>query len=303
MSSLSRKKFATPRLLSPGSPGGSDSASPEVRPALDLGPAADGTYQHRDHDLQVADDAVVGHARRSGPSRSLLMAMILADSSMPARCWTAPLMPQAMYRARADGGAGLADLVLLADEAAVHGRAAGADRPAEAAGQSWISLKLSLLPTPPPPATITRAAFRFTLRGSRCRSISLQRPASKSLSSTFSSMTWPVRSASRLVHAHHAFAHGGHLRPAVVVDDRGDDVAAEGRADLQQQVLVDFLGLGGRCSRRSAGRCSRRSARTSGRSATRGARSRPSASRRNHDLRLVLADQLADARGRRASVW
>ena len=43
---------------------------------------------------------------------------------------------------------------------------------------------------------------------------------------------------------HHALAHGGHLRPLVVVDDRGDDVAAEGRANLQQQVLVLHLGLG-----------------------------------------------------------
>jgi hypothetical protein len=28
-----------------------------------------------------------------------LTAMILADSSIPARCWTAPLIPTAMYRA------------------------------------------------------------------------------------------------------------------------------------------------------------------------------------------------------------
>ena len=49
---------------------------------------------------------------------------------------------------------------------------------------------------------------------------------------------------SRARQRHHALADGGHLRPAVVVDDRGDDVAAEGRADLQQQVRVDLLGRG-----------------------------------------------------------
>ena len=60
------------------------------------------------------------------------MAMILADSSMPARCWTAPLMPHGDVQRRADRRAGLADLVLLADVAAVDRRPAGADRAADA---------------------------------------------------------------------------------------------------------------------------------------------------------------------------
>ncbi len=45
-------------------------------------------------------------------------------------------------------------------------------------------------------------------------------------------------------HRHHALADRGHLRPPVVVDDRGDDVPAEGRPDLQQQLLVKRVRLG-----------------------------------------------------------
>ena len=41
---------------------------------------------------------------------------------------------------------------------------------------------------------------------------------------------------------HDPLPHRGHLRPHVVVDDRGDDVAAERGPDLQQQFLVHLLG-------------------------------------------------------------
>jgi hypothetical protein len=44
-------------------------------------------------------------------------------------------------------------------------------------------------------------------------------------------------------HRHHAFAHRRHLRPAVIVDNGRDDVAAERRTNLQQQVVVHFAGL------------------------------------------------------------
>ena len=43
-------------------------------------------------------------------------------------------------------------------------------------------------------------------------------------------------------HDHHAFANGRHLRPTFGVDDGGDDAAAEGRSNLQQEVLVILLG-------------------------------------------------------------
>jgi len=45
-----------------------------------------------------------------------------------------------------------------------------------------------------------------------------------------------------LGHDHDALADGGHLGLVVGGDDGGDDVAAEGRADLVEEVLV--LGLG-----------------------------------------------------------
>ena len=44
--------------------------------------------------------------------------------------------------------------------------------------------------------------------------------------------------------AHDALADGGHLRTVVGVDDRGDDVAAEGGADLVEQVFVLPAALG-----------------------------------------------------------
>ena len=148
-------------------------------------------------------------------------------------------MPQAMYERRADGRAGLADLVVLVDEAEVDRRAAGADGAAEARRPGPRSAGSSpCCRRPPPPATMTRARLEVDLRRLACAARGARSGRSTSSSSTFSSTTWPLRVAVRLAHAHHALADGGHLRPAVVVDDRGDDVAAERRADLEQQVLV-----------------------------------------------------------------
>jgi hypothetical protein len=47
----------------------------------------------------------------------------------------------------------------------------------------------------------------------------------------------------RFGHGHYAFTDGSHLRPAVEVDDCGDDVAAEGGANLEKQILIDLVGL------------------------------------------------------------
>ena len=44
--------------------------------------------------------------------------------------------------------------------------------------------------------------------------------------------------------AHHALADGRHLRTMVGIDDGGDDVAAEGRTNLIEQVLVRPAALG-----------------------------------------------------------
>ena len=46
-----------------------------------------------------------------------------------------------------------------------------------------------------------------------------------------------------LGHRHHTFANRRHLRPAVIVDDRRDDIAAKCRTYLEQQVLICCGGL------------------------------------------------------------
>ena len=43
---------------------------------------------------------------------------------------------------------------------------------------------------------------------------------------------------------HHSFAHGGHLRTAVGVDNRGYDVPAECRTNLVKEVLIFFACFG-----------------------------------------------------------
>ena len=43
---------------------------------------------------------------------------------------------------------------------------------------------------------------------------------------------------------HDAFAHCGHLRTAVGIDDRCHDIAAESGTDLIKQVGIFFSGLG-----------------------------------------------------------
>jgi len=42
---------------------------------------------------------------------------------------------------------------------------------------------------------------------------------------------------------HHTFPDGGHLGPAVGVDDGGNDVAPEGGTDLIEQVFVHLVGF------------------------------------------------------------
>ena len=58
-----------------------------------------------------------------------------------------------------------------------------------------IAAVVTLLPTPPPPATIVRAPFRLTLRRSRCR-LSSRTERSNSLNFTFSSIISPRRCGS-----------------------------------------------------------------------------------------------------------
>ena len=101
----------------------------------------------------------------------------------------------------------------------------------------------------------------------------------------------------RRLQGHHALAHGGHLRPLVVVDDRGDDVAAEGRANLQQQILVLDLGLRvGDVADVQVGAVGRQA----GPQRRGHARRQVAAHRRgadDHDLRPVLLDQRGEHLG------
>ena len=93
----------------------------------------------------------------------------------------------------------------------------------------------------------------------------------------------------RLGHVHDALAHGGHLRQHVRAHDGGDDVAAQGRADLQQLLLVEAAGgfvgadlevgaIGGQPGLERRGDA-RGQVAAQGRGAV------------EHDLRLPLADQ------------
>ena len=102
--------------------------------------------------------------------------------------------------------------------------------------------------------------------------------------------------------AHHPLADGRHLRTVVGIDDRGNDIAAEGGTNLIEQILVVRLGLG-------IGMIADNQLRTVGRQAAvqrrRHARREIAADGRSaekRDLRLLLSDQTAHHRrmGQRA---
>ena len=150
MSSLSVKKLLTTHLRRPIGSGFAARALRLVR--LD---------HHRDDLVQVADDAVVGDAE-DRRQRSLLMARILPDSLHAGAVLHGAADATGDVQRRAHGGAGLADLVFLADVAASTAARLAPTAPPIVPARSWISLKFSLLPTPPPPATIMRAPLRST---------------------------------------------------------------------------------------------------------------------------------------------
>ncbi len=124
------------------------------------------------------------------------MAMILADSSMPARCCTAPLMPAAMYSAGRTVVPVWPIWCSLPMKPPSTAARLAPTAPPMAPASSWISWKLALLPTPAPPATITRAPFRLTVRGSMCSLNQLDRRTSSSVRVTFSGTTSPLRDVS-----------------------------------------------------------------------------------------------------------
>ena len=149
-----------------------------------------------------------------------------------------------MYERRPDGRAGLAHLMFLADVAAIDGRAAGADGAADGPGQIVNQLEVVL-------AADAAAAGHDHPRALEVHLPRLDVPLDQ-LQGQIAGVDLdlflddPPVAIGRRPSGHHALADRGHLRPLVVVDDRGDDVAAEGRANLQEQVLVQRLRPSGR---------------------------------------------------------
>ncbi len=140
------------------------------------------------------------------------------------------------------GCARLTNLVLLADQPAVDCRTAGANGAANCTGQLVDQLEVFL-------GTDTSAAGHDnsgTLEVDRSRlDVSLDQLDGQ-ISFVDLDRFLDHFSFERVVgifKRHDAFANGGHLRPAVEVHDRGDDVSAEGRTNLQQKLLVQILRL------------------------------------------------------------
>src|SRR5215831_16966763 len=95
-----------------------------------------------------------------GASGSLLMATMVLDVCMPARCWIAPEIPTAMYNCGDTVTPVWPTCILCGTHpASVAARDAPTAAPRESASASMI-LKFSAPPTPRPPDTITDASVR-----------------------------------------------------------------------------------------------------------------------------------------------
>ena len=166
------------------------------------------------------------------------MAMILDDWSIPARCWMAPEMPAAMYRR----GRTVVPVWPTWDSRPisprVDRRARGADLATEQVGELAQQGELVGVRDAGSAGHDDRGVLELDRgRGGPAR-LRTSRAKSAGSNSGVTGSTTPVRSAIGDRHAHHALADRRHLGPGVRIDDRGDEVAAEGRPDLVQQVLV-----------------------------------------------------------------
>ena len=104
-----------------------------------------------------------------GALGSVLMAMILLDLSMPARCWMAPEMPAAIYRrGRTVSPVWPTWCSRPISPASTAAREAPTSPPSRLA-RSRISSNSPAPSTPPPPATITGASFSLTVGGRSSR--------------------------------------------------------------------------------------------------------------------------------------
>ena len=143
----------------------------------------------------------------------------------------------------ADGGAGLADLVVFADEAGVDGGAAGAHGGAEDAGEVVDEFEVGLGADAPAAGDDDAGGLEVDFL---FLAVAFDEFDGHVEVVEFDFFLDDSAGAGRVAvgHAHDAFADGGHLGPAVVVDDGGDDVAAEGGTDLVEEVGVEVLGFG-----------------------------------------------------------
>ena len=253
--------------------------------------------------MQVADDAVVGDAedRRERvvvdgqDARALVHAGAVlhgaADAAGDVELGT-------------DGGAGLADLVVVGDPARIHGGAAGADDAADRAGQ-LLDQREALARADPDAAgdddaralEVDALLLLDALHQRDDEVLVAQHHAGADGDALLGARDGhgddaPVAPPVLLRHDHDALAHGGHLRPVQRADDGGDDVAAERRPDLVEQVLVLLAlervvadaqvgAVGGEAGAQGAGHARREVAAGGGGAV-------------EDDLRLVLADEAGD---------
>ena len=146
---------------------------------------------------------------------------------------------------RTDRHAGLADLALTFTETGIDGGAGSADAGANQAGELVKQLEILL-------AAHAIAAGHDDLSAFDVDLLLFDFPA-QDLDCFVGSVKrglYGDRNDRALIRRikhflfHHALADGRHLRPRFRAHDGGDDIAAKGRPDLIQDVLVGFLGLG-----------------------------------------------------------
>jgi len=135
------------------------------------------------------------------------------------------------------------DLVLFADQAAVHGRAGRTHRRTECPGQVVDQLKVLLAANPAATGYDHPRALQVDLL---LLAVPLDDLDGRNDTVELDLLRDDIARALRIAvgKTHHAFADGGHLRPSLGINDGGDDVSAEGRSNLQQKVLVCFLAFG-----------------------------------------------------------
>ena len=198
-------------------------------------------YHHGNHLLEIADDAVMGH-RKDRRLRVLVYGHDLGRLFHPGAMLYRAADAHGDVQGRAHGGSGLADLVFLADVPAVDCRAACPDRPGDCAGQIVNQFEIILAADAAAPGHDHPGAFEVDFARFEVPFDQFKRQLAVVEFHFFFDTAALSRGIGRF-QGHHALADRGHLRPLVEIYDRGDDIPAEGRADLQEQIFVLHLGL------------------------------------------------------------